>query len=884
MDWHNACRQTADLARSAINWVNDPQNQKTVGLERKAVDRRLRTLVTELTKLDRSLDRPMSVSVFGASQAGKSYFSSLISQPRDGRPFMVRFAGQEDTDYKDKINPPGGGESTGVVTRFSIRSVDSPPGFPVCVRLLSEIEVVKMLGNSYFLDSDPKVMPQLQPEQTAALLAELRSRAGSEVPSDNRLTAEDIWDLQDYFDSTFEGMRHLEALKGLWDEAVTLAPRLNIEDRGRLFELIWWGVPQFTEMYRELTGCLAKLGFPADAFCTMDALVPRDESIIDALALKVGMELDDKPLLNIRSFHGNPVELPRAFVTALIAELHITMSEMPWPIFEHTDLLDFPGARTRKRDNLVENFKDPTKRQRGESILRGKVAYLFERYVAEQELTSMILCIGDSNQEVSDLPEMIANWVGVSHGASAAERVGKSVVLFLVLTKFDRTFEGKSARDDFGEQFKMRLESSIKEFVARREWVDNWTPGETFRNCFWLRDPKYGIELLIRRDDGREIELLPTKDQALKQYLKVPAVQRYFQDPERAFEEVLRFNDGGITYLVEKLTPNCEPGLKDRQIRGRLDALRNEMDTLLAQFHVDNDVEKRLKERRAVSGRILAHVQHLAGQKRFADLVGTLQITEETASRVLYEAQARRSRGVGAADSGDRKPAAAPALPGLLLGTRPLPGARPLPGQQPAAASAAPRPAIRSGSLEMYLARSVVEAWIGALYTAAENDILQRFFVGEPKLALELVNEISAAAGRSRLDERLGEAIAGLAGSVDEGTDAFLEKAGFASCAVMNHFVNELDYGEVPVAERPQAPGPDEQMRPIFLPRRGADSALQLAVAPSSHHDDLLYDWMYALHDTIESNAKSVDGLSLNIEQNAAIGRILDGLRSALGA
>ena len=40
-------------------------------------------------------------------------------------------------------------------------------------------------------------------------------------------------------------------------------------------------------------------------------------------------------------------------------------------------------------------------------FLRGKVAYLFERYNVEQELTGMLLCIETSNQEVRTLPAMV---------------------------------------------------------------------------------------------------------------------------------------------------------------------------------------------------------------------------------------------------------------------------------------------------------------------------------------------------------------------------------------------------------------------------------------------------------------------------------------------
>ena len=63
-----------------------------------------------------------------------------------------------------------------------------------------------------------------------------------------------------------------------------------------------------------------------------------------------------------------------------------------------------------------------------EMFLEGQqVAYLFQRYSAENELTSMLLCIGPSNQEVQDLPGVINSWIAVTHGEKPEDRVGKLV-------------------------------------------------------------------------------------------------------------------------------------------------------------------------------------------------------------------------------------------------------------------------------------------------------------------------------------------------------------------------------------------------------------------------------------------------------------------------
>jgi hypothetical protein len=385
---------------------------------------------------------------------------------------------------------------------------------------------------------------------------------------------------------------------------------------------------------------------------------------------------------------------------------------------------------------------------------------------------------------------------------------------------------------------------------------------------------------MIEYAGGTEVRLLPEKvayiERLREGYLGVPSVKKYFRHPARAFDEGLKLNDGGVSYLVEQLTPVCHPELKDEQIRGRFAALLREVLAATTPFYIDSDVEKRLAERQKVSHAILRHVQRLAGQRRFADLVLALQVSDETLSRFIYDAYSRRSTVLAGGKDATGKPGGSAAVPGIPS----LPGIPPLPGMAAAPARASGDPAApRRDTIEAYLARSVIEHWIGLLYTSAETEQLGRFFVDEPKLAVELVNELSNAVRRLRLDDRLAAAIHALAGGLNEEIDTFLEKVCFVSSAILNRFVNEFGYDRVPMNERPQALSSDGVSRPIYAPREAADSASDFHVPVLDHHYEHLVDWMYALHDLIECNVKSVDGLSFDVEQNARLGGILGDTR-----
>ena len=107
---------------------------------------------------------------------------------------------------------------------------------------------------------------------------------------------------------------------------------------------------------------------------------------------------------------GVKVTLPRAVITALTAEITIFMREKPDDFFDHTDLLDFPGYRSRYKFTDLRAALDSKEEMLKELFLRGKVAYLFERYREEKELTSMLLCIASGPQEVHDLPHAVYEW------------------------------------------------------------------------------------------------------------------------------------------------------------------------------------------------------------------------------------------------------------------------------------------------------------------------------------------------------------------------------------------------------------------------------------------------------------------------------------------
>jgi hypothetical protein len=247
-----------------------------------------------------------------------------------------------------------------------------------------------------------------------------------------------------------------------WERLAVAAPRLDLLQRAELFSILWGRHEQLTDLYRNLVGGLGEIAFAEEAFCPLDALLPAISGILNVETLG-GLGQKDADTLKMALPRNRVVTLPRPIVTGLAAELRMVLKHKPWPFFEHTDLLDFPGYRSRTQYNLGKYLRESGGEALKNLFLRGKVDYLFQRYTAEQELTSMLLCVPPSNLEVTTLPAVVDEWIGVTHGRTPEERRGRPVVLFFLLTKADAHLAEKAGDElsDPGLRFQSRIEASL---------------------------------------------------------------------------------------------------------------------------------------------------------------------------------------------------------------------------------------------------------------------------------------------------------------------------------------------------------------------------------------------------------------------------------------
>jgi hypothetical protein len=235
------CEAVAEVASGAIAWIGEAD--ELVREEGPALARDFRREALRARKLANAARRPMCVSVFGPSQQGKSYLIASLAR-KGANPTTIRF-GEELRGFNRDINPDGGKESTGLVTRFSTRPVLGLPGMPVVCRMLSETDIVKIMANAFMEDFDRDTVMPLDAMVIDATFSRLRAKAAS-APT-GRLSEDDVYDLYEYFERYFlNHPAHLALKPSGWREIEALAPRLALADRVELYALLWNATPTMT--------------------------------------------------------------------------------------------------------------------------------------------------------------------------------------------------------------------------------------------------------------------------------------------------------------------------------------------------------------------------------------------------------------------------------------------------------------------------------------------------------------------------------------------------------------------------------------------------------------------------------------------------------------
>lgn len=561
-----------------------------------------------IRKVKNSIDSKPVFALFGASQVGKSYLIKNILSV-DGHPLMID-AGESGYDFLKDINPPGtGAESTGVVTRFSIEKSFLNDKFPVEVKLLSVKDLIIIFCDSYF--SDMKKLIDYPSKDAFQVHAENMLKIHAvKTESQNILVEEDILDMKEYFVNNFNKFYgYVEQINqsSFWDSIGKIIKNVSANEIVSVFSIFWQNNEHISRILQELIDTSKALDFKAKVYVPFDAVLRDKGEMLDVQRLKEIHTNQSK--ITIQCDVDSYININISALSALTAELKLNVPEQlvnEKPFLENTDMLDFPGARSR----LELTKEDVSEISVTDMLLRGKIAYLFNKYSADFEINNLLFCSNDKQLDVNGIPTLLNDWIGNNIGMNREDReeslneVGVSP-LFVIFTFFNNQLKYDSTNDDkddlsykWDTRFNRFFEKEI--VTSLNNWHTEWTTSQkNFTNFFLLRDFKYSDDLFTGFEiENVEIEKRDEREEHFKRleksFLEFDFVKKHFVSPKESWDAAATINLDGSKYIIKHLAPAATNFVKIKNnvniVSTQKEIVLNEMNRY---FHTDNLQEKR---------------------------------------------------------------------------------------------------------------------------------------------------------------------------------------------------------------------------------------------------------------------------------------------------
>lgn len=596
----------------------------------------------KVRNIDRALHNNPAAAIFGESQVGKSYLVKNLLKDAQGGFSVKNPADGRDVNFLSELNPQGGGaESTSLITRFTVRPTNAPNSeYPIKAVIFSPMDVVLTLADSFFSDVKNHSFPDKENLET--LLNSLTERYAGVSPVQSVLTAEDLYEMAAYLNpDRFPIARTwLGSLRSIrfFERLATLIAAVPASGWPELFSVLWNSNPIIDDIFRKLIALLRELDFEHEVYISVDALLSSTGTILSVDRIKefFGLESmgDTKvdhasvPLMKVSTSSGVK-EVKKSEFTSIAAEVVL---EVPKEVADrkkflnNLDILDFPGARSR--ENIDEH--DINAERACTMVLRGRVAYLFNKYSRNYLITTLLFCYHNQQSNVKTLSELLRFWIEDMIGAVPEERAAylsqASVPpLFIVGTKFNSdlnrnnsTEKDTESEENLQASARNRWENRFDKFLvdiidghAPESWYNNWTPGRSFDNLYLLRDYEWSTEVFggymqSNSESGVKEEMKRHMERLKDTFLSHPSVRTHFRDAAEAWRRSAEPNEDGSEYIIENLVSASATAVSSRnrrfedQIRKYFHTLFDAMDS---RYH-DDDTATRIARTLRDAGRI----------------------------------------------------------------------------------------------------------------------------------------------------------------------------------------------------------------------------------------------------------------------------------------
>jgi len=660
---NNIQKQLA-LLEKANNWIRSSLE----GEKQKNAYRNMVNCRRSLNKKKFALEGNPAAAIYGESQAGKSYLvSSLLSE--EGKPFKISDSNGNEFDFKNQINPRGNEmESTAVVTRFSTNFKYVNSEYPIIAKLLTPADIILVICEAYY--NNLKVNKSLSFEELKNKVTSFEINYANKSECQNIIIEDDVLNIEDYFNDNFSKLVYNNIKDANFFEKLSvLVARIPPEEWKDVFGLLWNFNVQLTKLFDDLIRHHKLLNFTEIVYLPIDAVLRNKGTLLDVSRLDEiydtfkGQEPEylATTLLYYKNRDGSEQinQFSKPYLCALTAELIFTLPDeikSNKPFLIQTDLLDFPGTRRFESTN-EDNITDKSL-----SVLlrRGKVDYLFNKYLSSERINTLLFCQNHKQSNQSVMPEKLNRWIGIMIGNTSAEReTFKSPIspLFVISTwfnkdlEFDLSNDRKETKQSLNERWNQRFTKTLeKEIFKVHEypWLIEWSISNSFfQNIYLLRDfEKSGTDSQNcsnvfegYHEYKREIqEIIPESYQTFRQdlrqsFIDYPFVKRHFENPVESWDRSASLNEDGTKLIIEKLTlaANSINNARREKITAQLNEVSQIiLNELLKYFH-NKDNDEALQRAKSTAGDIQYRLDtafSADGIKLFGQLMKEMMIDE----------------------------------------------------------------------------------------------------------------------------------------------------------------------------------------------------------------------------------------------------------------
>ncbi len=668
----------------ALEWIKEN--------EPKDYERQFLSLVEErrkLRKIELAEALNPAAAAYGESQKGKSYLMSNLLQ-KEGAPFLVHY-GDKDYDFTCEMNPIGkGAESTGIVTRFTSFKRGGElysEEHPIALRTLSVSDIVLIIADGYYNDMRNYSIPNDIKEKRDAFYHQYVSAPIVNGP----VQADDLLEMESYFMKYINHAQEFcKGKAGYFQRLALIADRIPVSDYEAVYGFLWDNNEHFSRLFQRLLNLLERIEFAPYVYLPLEAMLHHDNNYNTIMAVQClhGETPEAKAPTEVYVRKGKAFDtitnIPKCDLAAIGAEVVLKIPEdfleseatyctdgmseevrkkllgktVKRDILNNLDLLDFPGARSRikmdkeglgKGNNLTS------------VLLRGKVAYLFNKYNESSEINVLLFCHDQVKCEVTDLPILLDNWVNNYVGRTPDERQKKISVcggiapLFYVATKFNMDMVKEQPDGVTANALKGRWNQRFYKHLYNEclradlyDWVKNWTAtDEMFTNSYLLRDFKYSDRIYNGFEIGKGDKTNISKEEAFNEnngggkpfydalresFIDSEDTARFFKNPALAWDVAATINNDGALFIIENLSVVAARMLEARtkQFREKMDEVHDKVETLMENYLPATGDAERLEKNKSNAYSVTRELDFACNEDNyyFGHLIEGLQLRE----------------------------------------------------------------------------------------------------------------------------------------------------------------------------------------------------------------------------------------------------------------